>query len=78
MQAELCTKFMASKCLEKGNVHTWLEKLCTWKEELAKVGINIEDKDFHSVIISSLPSYLSEFAATLLVNAQLYQQNHQP
>ena len=26
-QTELCTKFMASKCLEKGNVHTWLEKL---------------------------------------------------
>ena len=74
-QTELHTKFMGSKCLEKGNVHTWLEKLQTRKEELAKVEVNIKDKDFHSVIISSLPGYRSEFAATLLTNAQLYSTN---
>ena len=74
-QTELCTKFMASKCLEKGNVHTWLEKLWTRKEELAKVRVNIKDKDFHSVIIFSLPGYLSEFTATLLTNTQLYSTN---
>ena len=74
-QTELHTKFMASKCLEKGNVRTWLEKLQTRKEELAKVGVNIDDKDFCSVIISSLPGYLSEFTATLLTNAQLYSTN---
>ena len=37
--------------------------------------MNIEDKDFHSVIISSLPGYLSEFVGTLLANVQLYSTN---
>ena len=74
-QTELCTKFIASKCLEKGNMHTWLEKLWTRKEELTKVGVNIEDKDICSIIISSLPGYLSKFATTLLTNVQLYSTN---
>lgn len=36
--------------------------------------MNIEDKDFCSVIIFSLPGYLSEFVATL-ANMQLYSTN---
>ena len=63
---------MASKCPERSNLCTWLEKLHTQKEELVKVGVKIEDKDFCSVIISSLPGYLSKFAVTLLANVQLY------
>ena len=37
--------------------------------------MNIKDKDFHSVIIFSLPGYLSKFTATLLTNTQLYSTN---
>ena len=37
--------------------------------------MNIKDKDFRSVIIFSLPGYLSEFTATLLTNTQLYSTN---
>ena len=41
------------------------------KEELSTFGVLIEEKDYHSMIISSLPLHLSNFASNLLAGAQL-------
>lgn len=44
--------FLNSKCGEKENIHTFLEKLC---EELLQSSVVIEESDYLSTIISALP-----------------------
>ena len=71
-QTDLRTKFLESKCPDKGDVRVWLDSLRVQKEELAQVGVAIDEKDFRSTIISSLPTYLSGFASSQLAAARLY------
>ena len=42
------------------------------REELATVGVDIDEKDYHSMIISSLPYSLANFALNQLAAAKLY------
>ena len=70
-QAELRSRFMDSKCPDKGNVHEFLDDLHVEKEKLATYGVTIEDKDYRSMIISSLPIFLSNFASSILANARI-------
>jgi hypothetical protein len=70
-QTDLCTKFLESKCPDKGDVREWLDSLRVRKEELAQVGVDIDEKDFRSTVISSLPVYLSGFASSQLAAARL-------
>src|ERR1700733_16047784 len=63
---------MNSKCPDKGNVHEFLDELCVEKEKLATYGVTIDDKDYRSTIITSLPNFLSNFASSLLANARLH------
>ena len=63
MQTDLHTKFLASHYLEKGNVRESLETLHTKREELVQVGVEIDEKDYLSTIISSLPFTLLNFAS---------------
>ena len=65
-QTELCACFLDMKCLEKGNVQELLDSLCMKCEELATVGVKIDNKDNLSTIISSLPMSLSSFTLTNL------------
>ncbi|KAK2465731.1 hypothetical protein APHAL10511_002275 [Amanita phalloides] len=67
-QTEMHEKNLAMKYPEKGNVHKFLDRLCVKKEELAAMGATINNKDYLSTIISSLPYYL----------ANLCQMNLQP
>jgi len=60
------------KCPNKGDVHEWLDSLCVCREELAQVGVGIDEKDYHSTIILSLPIYLASFASSQLAAARLY------
>jgi hypothetical protein len=71
-QTDFRTKFLEFKCPDKGDVHTWLDFLHVQKEELAQVGVDIDEKDYHSTIILSLPIYLSSFASGQLATARLY------
>jgi hypothetical protein len=71
-QADLHSHFMESKCPDKGNVREFLDRLQVKKEELATYGVVIEDKDYRSTIITSLPHHLSNFASNLLAGARLY------
>ncbi len=69
-QADLRAKFMGMQCPEKGNPREFLEGLRVKKEELAQAGVVVNEKDYFSVIISSLPVVLSNFASNQLAAAQ--------
>jgi hypothetical protein len=69
-QADMRAKFMAMRCLDKGNPREFLEGLRVKKEELAQAGVNVNEKDYFSVIILSLSYSLSNFALSQLVAAQ--------
>jgi hypothetical protein len=71
-QTELCTSFLESKCAEKGNVRQFLDDLWTKQEELSSVSVDVDDKDYRSTIILSLPTYLSNFASSQLAVTKLY------
>ena len=74
-QMDLCTKFLESKCPIGGDVRTWLDSLHIKREELAQAGVDIDEKDYCSTIIKSLPPFLSNFSSSLLANACLYVPN---
>jgi hypothetical protein len=71
-QTDMRAKFLASRCSEKGNVRDFLDELRTTREELVQVGVVIEDKDYLSTIISSLPVSLSSFASAQLAAARMF------
>ena len=54
-QTYLRGRFLESKCPDKGNVREFLDNLRVKREELASVGVDINEKDYRSTIISSLP-----------------------
>jgi hypothetical protein len=71
-QTELRTKFLESRCPDKGNIREFLEGLRVKKEELAQVGVTIDDKDYLSTIVGSLPYALSNFASSQLTAARMF------
>src|SRR6266511_1418022 len=71
-QTELRTKFLESRCPEKGNVREFLEGLRVKREELAQVGVDIENKDYLSTIVGSLPFALSNFTSSQLTAARMF------
>jgi len=71
-QMELRALFLDMKCPEKGNVREFLDSLRVKREELATVGVEVDNKDYLSTIISSLPNSLSNFASNQLAAAKLY------
>jgi len=71
-QADMRAKFMAMRCLDKGNPREFLEGLRVQKEELAQAGVVVDEKDYFSIIISSLPYILSNFVLSQLAVAQYF------
>jgi len=71
-QMELCARFLKVKCPEKGDIRQFLDDLCVKQEELATMDVEINEKDYCSTIISSLPIHLSNFASNQLAVARLY------
>ena len=71
-QTDLCTRFLKSKCPEKGNIQQFLDELCIKREELATVGVDVDKKDYCSTIISSLPIPLANFTSNQLAFAKIY------
>ncbi|KZT22069.1 hypothetical protein NEOLEDRAFT_1072497, partial [Neolentinus lepideus HHB14362 ss-1] len=54
-QTDLRKRFLASKCPPKANVRNFLDGLATKREELMSLGVEIDDKDMRSTIVSCLP-----------------------
>ena len=71
-QTDLRGRFLESKCPDKGNVREFLDNLRVKREELASVGVDIDEKDYRSVIISSLPYALTNFASSQLAAARMF------
>ena len=66
----LRAKFLGMKCTDKGGVREFLEGLRLKKEELSQAGVAIEEADYLSVILSSLPPAMSNFASSQLAAAR--------
>ena len=49
----LRAKFLGMRCTDKGGVREFLEGLRLKKEELSQAGVDIDEKDYFSVIVSS-------------------------
>ena len=64
-QTDLCQKFMDIKCMDKANVYEFLDSLWV-KQELASVGVDIDEKDYCSTILASLPFAVSNFVLAQL------------
>ncbi|KAF8644347.1 hypothetical protein AX14_009429 [Amanita brunnescens Koide BX004] len=71
-QTEMRAKFLGMKCPEKGNAREFLDSLRVKKEELATLGVSIDNRDYLSTIITSLPYALANFASNQLASARLY------
>ncbi|KIK36290.1 hypothetical protein CY34DRAFT_33746, partial [Suillus luteus UH-Slu-Lm8-n1] len=71
-QTDLRTKFLESRCPARGDVHSFLDELRTKQDELSAVGVLIEEKDYRSTIIQSLPNHLASFTSGQLATARLY------
>jgi hypothetical protein len=71
-QTDLRQKFLELKCPSQGNVREFLDNLRVKKEELATVGVIIEDGDYRSTILSSLPTPLANFASMQLAAARMF------
>ena len=72
VQTDLCGRFLESKCPDKGNVQEFLDGLRVKREELASVGVDIDETDYWSTIISSLPYSLTNFASSQLATARMF------
>src|ERR1700678_1351900 len=68
----LRAKFLGMRCTDKGGVRKFLEGLRLKKEELCQAGVDIDEKDYFSVIISSLPTAMSNFASSQLAAARFF------
>ena len=71
-QTDFHTQFLNSK-LQKGvEVCHFLNGLRTKREELASIGVTINEKDYQLTIIKSLPTSLANFASSQLAAMRLY------
>jgi hypothetical protein len=70
-QTDLHTQFIESKCPEGSDVRVFLQDLCTKREELAAIGVIVDEKDYQSTVLSSLPNSLSNFASNVIAAAWL-------
>ena len=71
-QTDLRQKFMEMRCADNDNVCEFLDDLRVKREELASVGVDIDEKDYRSTILASLPFALSNFASAQLAAARMW------
>ena len=62
-------QFLKLKLAKGADVCQFLDGLQMKKEELATVGVSIDNMDFWSMIIKSLPNPLANFALNQLIAA---------
>ena len=71
MQVDMQAKFMAMRCPDKRNLREFLEGLrVKKKKELVQAGVEVGEKNYFSIIISSFLYILSNFTLSQLVVAQ--------
>ena len=58
--------------MDKANVCEFLDSLWVKQEELASVGVDIDEKDYCSTILASFPFALSNFVLAQLAAVQMW------
>lgn len=71
-QTRLHREFLSSRCPKGGNIRHFLNDLRACRAELVAIGIHINDDDYRSTIIQSLPWSLSNYASAQLSAAKLH------
>lgn len=70
-QTRMRRDFLSTRCPKDGNVRTFLNDLRSKRAELDAMGISINNDDYRSTIIQSLPYTVSGFASGQLTAATL-------
>ena len=59
------------RCGENNNVRTHLEELVALQNRLVGMGATVDEPQFHTIILSSLPESYQSFVAAITVTANL-------
>jgi transposase InsO family protein len=70
-ETDLLTVFNEMRCPRGGNVREFLGTMRVKREELAAVGVTMNEKEYRSAIIKALPEEMSKFASGLLTAARV-------
>jgi hypothetical protein len=71
VQADLRAKFSSIRCPEKGDVRAHLDDIRTANAQLASVGVKIEDSEYSSTIMKSLPRSYANHLSSLSAAARM-------
>ncbi|KXN89044.1 hypothetical protein AN958_06395 [Leucoagaricus sp. SymC.cos] len=70
-QTRMCQAFLSTRCPRGEDVRNFLANLHARRAELDAVGVKINDDDYQSTILQSLPLSLSNFTSMQLSAARL-------
>ena len=68
---DLRRKLQAEKCPESGDVRAHLYKLQAMRKDLASMGGSINDEDFTSIILDSIPQSYDTYIAAITATSTL-------
>jgi gag-polypeptide of LTR copia-type len=75
---DLRRKLQAEKCPESGDIRAHLYKLQAMREDLASMGGSINDEDFTSIILGSIPLSYDTYIAAITATSSLLNQTLSP
>jgi hypothetical protein len=76
-RADLRKRFMELLCPRDDNVRLFLVDLATKREELAAGGVEINNADYRSTILSAVPPYLKSYAASVQASASVKEPTYE-
>jgi hypothetical protein len=75
---DLRQKLQAEKCSEHGDMHAHLNKLQTICEDLTSMGAPVNDEDFTSIILRSVPASYDMYIAAIIATSSLFNRSLTP
>src|SRR5438309_447683 len=71
MQADLHARFQMMTCPHNGNIRTHLDTMWAMYEDLASIGMMIDDSKYASIITWSLPKSYQNFITPVTIAAHI-------
>src|SRR5882762_5334112 len=75
---DLRRKLQAEKCSEHGDMHAHLNKLQTICEDLTSMGAPVNNEDFTSIILRSVPASYDMYIAAIIATSSLFNRSLTP
>src|SRR5271156_2792954 len=75
---DLRRKLQAEKCSESGDLRAHLNKLFAMREDLALMGGSINDEDFTSIVLGSIPQSYDPYIAAITATSSLLDKTLSP